>query len=281
MRQRENECNIHIMNKDRIFEDILKENVFFPHTKLDDPIYRICNYDYIKNEFINKRINLRKVLEWDDPYENIVLRSRCIIFNKEEVSLKTLVASWFGLSWSKIPESDALWRIYSPNKNGIQLKTTPRKLLSTLINLNPNKFITFRIYMGYMNYFSKDEIRNFINEISIEGLASYASNLNFAKSLFIKRDTFKHEDEVRIIIDHKIDNDVYGDIVLDENKTFLNLQCNWNEIIDSITLDPRIDDIETSKKKSELSELFPNVQISRSSLYENPSYTISFYKKND
>ena len=39
----------------------------------------------------------------------------------------------YGQCWTKTRESDAMWRIYSPNKNGVRIMTTPRKLLTALL----------------------------------------------------------------------------------------------------------------------------------------------------
>jgi hypothetical protein len=42
--------------------------------------------------------------------------------------------SFYGQCWSLTRESDAMWRIYSPNEDGVKVKTTIRKLFTPLFD---------------------------------------------------------------------------------------------------------------------------------------------------
>ena len=56
--------------------------------------------------------------KWDDPFENFILKS-------DRVSRR----GWYGQCWTWQRASDAMWRIYSGDKNGVRMRSTPAKLL--------------------------------------------------------------------------------------------------------------------------------------------------------
>lgn len=77
-----------------------------------------------------KKITLVKPHKWDDPFENALLKSEFQI--GDEFGDFAAKDSIYGQCWTQHRETDAMWRIYSQNKDGVRLSTTPRKLLEAL-----------------------------------------------------------------------------------------------------------------------------------------------------
>ena len=100
---------------------------------LDKPIYRIFPVNRFFEMIKEKKMAMVKPKLWDDPFENLLLSSRFQLDDGEIVNFES-ANSVYGQCWTEHRESDAMWRIYSPQKNGIRVSTTPRKLLSSLEN---------------------------------------------------------------------------------------------------------------------------------------------------
>jgi hypothetical protein len=99
---------------------------------LNQPIYRIYALNRFEELLASSDDALVNPTKWDDPFESFFLEATEVKDNStgEIISLKNLAADWYGQCWSKKAESDAMWRIYSPDKMGVKVRTTVRKLIS-------------------------------------------------------------------------------------------------------------------------------------------------------
>ena len=97
----------------------------------DVPLFRI----YSRNRFLDmlrtRRNALVKPRLWDDPFENFFLRSRVRGPNGEEISIESIAENWYGQCWTLNEDTDAMWRIYSHDKEGVKVRTTIRKLFDS------------------------------------------------------------------------------------------------------------------------------------------------------
>ena len=104
-----------------------KQNVIdIPKKLIAKPIYRIEPFDRLIEILRSKRLTLVSPSKWEDPFENFILSA------KIKVGQHKLAFAdhdrFYGSCWTWKGYSDALWRIYSPDKQGVRLRTSIRKL---------------------------------------------------------------------------------------------------------------------------------------------------------
>lgn len=119
-------------------KQILAENNYFDREKsllslrlsdLELNVYRVFSIERLIEIFETRKNNLVKPTLWDDPFENF-------LFKQENLGTKWKFSQYrerfYGQCWIlNTSETDALWRVYSPLKNGVRVKTTLGKLYET------------------------------------------------------------------------------------------------------------------------------------------------------
>ncbi|MFK2902987.1 DUF2971 domain-containing protein [Dyella ginsengisoli] len=195
---------------------------------LETPIYRIFSRQRFLELIKSKKNTLVKPSMWDDPFENAFLQCTAIMDDGQEVSLEDLRGKWYGQCWTTEKETDAMWRIYSQNKDGVRVKTTVKKIFHPLWYTYINTHGKSSCFMGKVEYKRRKEI-----EMSIE--KSHAQNIilgktSMAETLLIKRKEFDHEKEVRIL---------FQDIIHKGASKIHQYDIDLNDTLDEITADPR------------------------------------------
>ncbi len=226
------------------------------------PIYRVFQREYLEDLINTNKNKLVPISKWDDPFEAFLLSQSVNLRNGGQASLSTFYNGIYGQCWSlNAKESDATWRIYSPKKNGIRVKTTIGKLWDSFYDLNnQNARICFAI--GKVNYWDENDIRKKFQGTHFSNYID--SQLNqITETLFIKRLEFEHENEVRILY-HDINNQI-------QNQTTPLFEYNINSIdfIEEMLADPRMYDGDFKKFKSFVNG--KNMQIEKSKLYQVPN----------
>ena len=229
---------------------------------LDQPIYRIMPIHRLLESFENNELVLVKPKKWGDPFENAML-SAPVLTSAGETGEFTAKDKVFGQCWTLHEETDAMWRIYSPNKQSAKLRTTPRKIFEALKTTYPD-FWELRCFIGSVEYYEENDLRS-----KLQGVNLFDTNgSGIAESLMYKRIEFEHEKEVRIIYS---DSD--------------NVQCSKdifpfniipNTLFEEIIFDPRMNTELTKAYELALeSKGFEN-PIKQSTLYNRPSgFTIN------
>ena len=221
------------------------------------PIYRIIPTSHFI-EILNKRcLTLTHPSKWDDPFENALLSAK-IMYGIEVGNLDPIRKCVFGQSWSLCVESDAMWRIYSPKKDSVKIKTTAHKLLNALISSNCNHPELY-CFIGVVEYESGKNVWSKINGIS-DLLTSDGKGI--ARTLLIKRDEFQHEKEVRLVFTNGPES-LFHDFKIDPNV-----------LIEEVILDPRSTDLELLNLQEQARQLCYSGDVSRSDLYKPPDQII-------
>lgn len=225
----------------------------------DQPIYRIFPKDRFIDILENKKNGLVRPKLWDDPMENFFLNSVVKTKQGELGSLESIKSSWYGQCWTAKSESDAMWRIYSPDKQGIKVKTTVNKLFETIYR-NNDPFSNLKYFIGKVKYETREEIENFLTSTSFRDLAIGGQSRNFARTLCIKRPEFEHEDEIRILFyDSEKENEQHDYVLFD---------FDFNYVIDEVVIDPRVSESEYSLLEKEIKSSGYKSNISQSQLYK-------------
>lgn len=224
----------------------------------EQKIYRIFSVDHFKDLLRTNELVLVNPKKWDDPFENFFLNGPVIDSNGQTGSLEKLAASWYGQCWTFKKESDALWRIYSPKKDGVRVSTTIKKLFSCIWD-EKDKYRSLKYFIGKVSYTSRSDIENFMENTPFEYIASGGNNDKFARLLCVKREEFSHEEEIRILVD---DLDKKG------KDGLYRISFDYQDILEDVCLDPRLSDGDYSALKNEFQNMGCKLPITQSELYK-------------
>jgi hypothetical protein len=251
-----------------VHDDTKERNII----RIDDlalPLYRIYALNRFEELLATGHDALVNPTKWDDPFENFFLEATEVVDSSTggTISLKNLAADWYGQCWSTQAESDAMWRIYSPdpNKPGVKVKTTVRKLFDNLKTVSSTApYLQF--FVGRVDYKTEAEIGDLMGKLTFLDVSSGGQGDKFADLLCIKREAFQHEHEVRLLfqdLDPKCGADKLFKYKLDANIVF-----------EEVVLDPRLKAPEAEALKSKLLSAGCPPSIRHSTLYRAPHFVI-------
>ncbi|GAB2578183.1 hypothetical protein GCM10027066_20780 [Dyella jejuensis] len=175
----------------------------------------------------------------------------------ENVSLEPIREKWYGQCWTKKRDTDAMWRIYSHNKDGIRVQSTPRKLIMSLRNTVRLADRGVKCFIGTVEYKKKDAIEAWLEGSVLENVV--LNNGRAARTLLVKREEFEHENEVRIL---------YQDIWHTNHETIFKYDFDFESVIDEVATDPRSGVDEPKMLEWYLKSFNISTPVVRSPLYE-------------
>ncbi len=164
---------------------------------------------------------------------------------------------WYGQCWSMRSSSDAMWRIYSADKKCVRIKTTLGRLWDSTKDYSG----TGRFILGKVQYLSQSQIQKDLEEGSPYKLNQLSDII--INSFFVKRNSFSHESEYRLIYkSDKTSKEQHGEVI--------SLNIDTHNFIMNVYFDPRADKfyVERCKKVLVKSFGYPAERIHKSSLYE-------------
>lgn len=225
------------------------------------PVYRIISLDRLYEMFENKTNTLVMPHRWDDPFENSILGLKAQLPSGAVVEFGQRYI-FYGQSWTRIYNTDAMWRIYSSDKNSVCIKTRIHKLVDPLAI-----YALGLVFIGKVRYFTADGLFRWAKKVFLDTEEPDIRLL--ARTLLVKRKAFSHEQEVRLLyVDPGASNrNLNRQVPID----FFQYKIDPHAMIEKMFLDPRLSEEETSH----LVEVIRNRtrfrgSISRSSLYEAP-----------
>lgn len=181
-------------------------------------LYRIVRFDRLVQMLTQDKWSFSHPSEWEDPFERLVAND--------------LTPMMFAQCWCRRGVSDAMWRIYSPDKLGVRIRTTTENLRSALQPGFDAQRHAFRIsnvqYVNEAQYIARAQKMQ-------EALARRQTFLRASAHLFLKRRAFEHEAETRIVL---LDTSLQPDTKLKR----VDVQINTRDLIDSVLVDPRAPD---------------------------------------
>ena len=155
------------------------------------------NYEgYLFGKIENSK-DRRKIIE--DVYYNVCPRNYTATINN---LLKLEHGKYFvyGQCWSTLSDSDALWRIYSYSHHAIQIKTTDVRIKNLL---KTKADILYEIRKVKYDVEPEDNLMH-------EQVMQLKEAKIIYEPFFHKRKAFKHEAEVRVLVDDTCRNQVAG-----------------------------------------------------------------------
>lgn len=191
---------------------------------VDKSLFRYMSLAQFLSIVENKQLFLNKIQRWEDPWEGPDEQIPTIMENgRLEFPISTIKSETVGQCWTYEKDSDAMWRIYSPDRQGVMIETTVEQF-QNIQDLD-------RAVLAKVIYFNEE---NFIEKrMELQSNKSY----KFVNDMALKREAFKHENEVRLLMclakNKNIPN--YKEI------SVLGIRIEPERFIKSITFDPRAD----------------------------------------
>jgi hypothetical protein len=170
----------------------------------------------------------------------------------------------FGLCWSTDPEeSFDNWDDFSHGLPAVRMQTTPRKLLSAVMNVN-NPYFMLHHFIGKINYCSSQEIDDYVNKPDItDYLDSLGQELAF--SVMNLRNHNSHEQEVRLVYSHSPDGNDWAKSNAQIHEGLCRLPFKWDGVLSSIIVGPNVEDGGESDLISTLTALGYDIPVWSSS----------------
>lgn len=166
--------------------------------------------------------------------------------------------SLYGQCWTLNRESDAMWRIYSSDKNGVKVRTTIRKLFESLYSAIYSGAKDVSCFIGKVEYLKKNDMENRLKKMNIID----STGAGIAETLLFKRKEFSHEKEVRLIYTAKENN---------AKREIFQYDIDPYELIDQIVFDPRMNKYLYELYKDWLRHVNFNRAIIQSGFYKAPA----------
>jgi hypothetical protein len=247
------------------------DNLIFLNEKdLDKKVYRIFRFEQLKEIFNTQQVTLVKPKLWDDPFEIFILNSTGVLPDGREFQIG-FRNCFYGQCWSLTKESDAMWRIYSPEKDGVKIKTTIRKLFDPLFAVDGSlrkmsgNVYNLSSFVGRVKYQGSEKLMEMLKDKErMSNKIFDQSGWGQASSFFFKRWAFRHENEVRIMFNK---HDRYED-------DLFKFKVDPHELIEEIVFDPRMGTEEYEIKKSEIRNLGFHNKVIQSGLYKIKEFRI-------
>jgi hypothetical protein len=225
-------------------------------------IYKYVDFFRFMEIMKTNALSITKISKWEDVYENWFTKCR-IHSETGYVDFSRFQNMTFGSCWSFQYNTDAMWRIYSHDRNGIRIKTKIDKYMRAMISKADESSEFKRVYSGVVAYRKKKDIEDIIKKtnarVALERPESYVVN-----NCLVKRSEFSHEREFRFIALFKTER----------KEDYISIAIDPNDIIESVMFDPRISDAEFGIRKSVLRDIGYTKTITKSHLYSLPDYKI-------
>jgi hypothetical protein len=209
------------------------------------PLYRYMAIESFLSLLETKEIHLSRVDQWEDKWE--ALLSKIPAEDSDgSPSFGWLYQELYGQCWSRLQESDAMWRIYSPTRTGIQIATTVE-------NFNLIEGARWA-HLGSVVYF--DTIADLLDKSKSQQQTPFNDAL-------LKRAAFSHEQEVRFLTRGQ-----FLDIKPGPTH-YITLHVDLPRFIEGVVVDPRADDWYVDAITQYCDRAGLTVRPVKSSLYES------------
>jgi len=246
----------------------------------DSAIYRVVEVHHLFDLFESRLLTLIAPKLWDDPYENFL--GHCYGVVPTEPNCRYDYSGYakliFGNCWTANQDNDASWRIYSPDRRRVKIRTTVKKLHGLVGQISDD---WFRSYLGKVSYLSESEIKANITKAIKVGKFFIDDMI---KDFYLKkRDTFSEEKEVRLLVrlvepGERVANAIYQD---PHNPDVCRLPIrDPADLIDEVVFDPRMPDSLVRAYSVHLKTTFNYTKrCLKSKIYESPRLKIEIEKK--
>ena len=161
-----------------------QENSWFNPPPDDAVLWRYMDFTKFMSILAKKSLFFTRLDKFQDPFEGywplLASEASTSDFFQKMIPV-TLVSCWH----ESCHESEAMWRLYSRETEGIAIKTDSGSFKQCFTTVRPSR-------LGRVNY--------------IDYATSFSSLGDTVRPCFFKRQIFEHEHEVRAVIQHILDD---------------------------------------------------------------------------
>jgi len=194
-----------------------------PRSARNQPVYRIISLKRL-HEMFEKRVNtLVNPIMWDDPFENFIKGFKGQLPSGDVVEFAQR-HDFYGQCWTHVGASDAMWRIYSSDKQSVRIKVRLKTLVETLA---PRAHGI--VLVGRVRYLHSDGLLKWAKRVFRSSDAPDVRLLG--RTLLVKRMAFSHEQEVRIL---------YFDSRNECSRNLFSYRFDPHAFVEEILVDPRL-----------------------------------------
>jgi hypothetical protein len=243
-------------------------------TFFDDPeklLFRVMPLDRVIEVVEKNRWAFVSPTLWNDPFEKAFLEAEYkhqgkaffLPLKPKKVSSE-LQYSLFSVCFTATRESEAFWKTYSPNGDGIRLTVKATVLKTALAKLRD-----YDVYIGKAVYEDYEKLYRFQKDVKFwKELQSQTINETHLKLMLKKRLPFEYENEIRIMLLRKTP--------MTKSVAKVSL-TKANELISGIKLNPRMGTyMARMVKEIFCAKGFTADVVRKSRLYSKPESTITF-----
>ena len=240
------------------------------------PLYRIMPLKWFMVMVEEKSNILFRPLKWDDPHETNYSNS---VISTEQGDVPLDASHWFGQCWSACKESALMWQAFKKDKEPyVKIKIDAFSLIKGLAEQNNSLRIAVLEYIRYFKPTTND-----YKEKIYDVMMAHQWPSNFIKqgitlaelypmyNLLTKRDIFKHEEEVRLLLFDKSSSENQESVSYSFDPTTIN----------EVVVDPwtSLDDSEFNKIKSKIKRKLSSgtTEISKSEIFSDSSKFVTRY----
>jgi hypothetical protein len=251
----------------------------------DATIFRTFRLVYWRRALRTRRMALVAPHLWDDPFENLV--ASCAILNRDggrihQHFLGNFRKPVYGQCWTFAVESDAHWRMYSTVRKhatsgvnravkdeGVRVRTTAERLMRALWSSCRNA-PERRCYLGAVRYYPHESAAQVVvNEIGRSRESAFGDERGHAESLFIKRQAFDADREVRLVFVGSRGRN---------GRSLRYVPIDPNALFDEVVLDPRLGAEDERARQEEFRSLGFGGPVGKSGLYQRCFYEVPLWR---
>lgn len=237
----------------------------FHKTEFLSRIYPLTRFiDFLNNKFV-----FVSPTKWGDPYEKAFLEAE--YFNGNRSYFHPLKPKdgyrLYAQCWTSSGQTEAMWKGFSPNEDGVLVSIAVSKLLALLTEISIQGEYDF--YIGKVNYENPIQLYQMKADPRIwERIYEQRIDHYLLGLLLKKREAFDFEKEYRILAVKKEGKSE------DHFVTFSieNLLRN----VEYLKFDPRMGDSLFEFLRSKIRAEHPNIEIHKSGLYSYPVDRLTF-----
>ena len=253
----------------------------FPLEKDTAYFYKYLDLESALLSLKNGNIRFVEPTRWEDKFEGRFYNAKYHKVSKDPQDTPFLYACCMSVK----PHNEAAWKVYSYGKVGIgahcvQLKINRNKFRKELIKSN-TLTANSSIFEGLVTYTSETIISGIHKKdyktkkgvaktnVNYNRFFSVFNRLNYLNLLLLKRDYFKHENEIRFFVIPEVAPQPKGKRFrvngIDVYGLSLDIKIDWANVIEEIRIDSKCTELEYNIFKDECLKL----------LVSSPRYTSS------
>jgi hypothetical protein len=195
--------------------------VNIPRSRRNWPVYRIISQKRLLEMFSERANTLVNPVLWDDPFENFIREFKGRLPSGEIVEFAQRY-DFYGQCWTLLGGTDAMWRIYSSDKQSVRIKVRLKTLVESLAIRAKGI-----VLCGRVRYLDAAGLLKWAKRVLHDSRDPDVRLLG--RTLLVKRAAFAHENEVRILY---LGGDTQGSL--------FRYRLDPHAFIEELTVDPRL-----------------------------------------